>query len=82
MGSRQISYFEFIRIGDQSTVHRTTGIDSVPADNPSTPEKAPLGKKLYFDPRLSATSTQSCANWSQPRHGWGDGLAVGVGTVW
>lgn len=32
----------------------------VPADNPMTPEKIELGKKLYFDPRLSAPGTISC----------------------
>ncbi|WP_436083802.1 cytochrome c peroxidase [Pararhizobium sp. LjRoot235] len=40
-------------------------------------EKASLGKKL--DPRLSATSTQSCASCHSSGIGWGDGLAVGVG---
>src|ERR1700745_181361 len=50
-----------------------------PKDNPYTPEKAALGKKLYFDTRLSVTSAQSCASCHSPSYGWGDGLAVGVG---
>src|SRR5580693_1632855 len=50
-----------------------------PKDNPYTPEKASLGKKLYFDTRLSVTSAQSCASCHSPGFGWGDGLAVGVG---
>ncbi|QPF89442.1 cytochrome-c peroxidase [Bradyrhizobium commune] len=50
-----------------------------PKDNPYTPEKAALGKKLYFDTRLSVTSAQSCASCHSPGFGWGDGLAVGVG---
>jgi cytochrome c peroxidase len=50
-----------------------------PKDNPYTPEKAALGKKLYFDTRLSVTSAQSCASCHSPSFGWGDGLAVGVG---
>jgi len=50
-----------------------------PEENAYTPEKAALGKKLYFDPRLSATSAQSCASCHSPGFGWGDGLAVGVG---
>ena len=50
-----------------------------PKDNPYTPEKAALGKKLYFDTRLSVTSAQSCASCHNPAFGWGDGLAVGVG---
>lgn len=31
-----------------------------PRDNPTTPAKVELGKKLYFDPRLSSTGTVSC----------------------
>lgn len=50
-----------------------------PKENPYTREKAALGKTLYFDPRLSATSAQSCASCHSPGFGWGDGLAVGVG---
>jgi cytochrome c peroxidase len=50
-----------------------------PKDNPYTPEKAALGKKLYFDTRISVTSAQSCASCHSPSFGWGDGLAVGVG---
>lgn len=50
-----------------------------PVENPYTPPKVSLGKKLYFDPRLSAASAQSCASCHNPGFGWGDGLAVGVG---
>jgi cytochrome c peroxidase len=50
-----------------------------PKDNPYTPEKAALGKKLYFDTRLSVTAAQSCASCHSPGFGWGDGLALGVG---
>ena len=37
-----------------------------PKENPYTPEKATLGKKLYFDTRLSVTSAQSCASCHGP----------------
>ncbi len=50
-----------------------------PKDNPYTPDKAALGKKLYFDTRLSVSSAQSCASCHSPSYSWGDGLAVGVG---
>src|SRR3954470_6596097 len=50
-----------------------------PKDNPYTPDKAALGKKLYFDPRLSVSSAQSCGSCHSPSYGWADGLAVGVG---
>src|SRR6267142_460337 len=50
-----------------------------PKENPYTLAKAALGKKLYFDPRLSAMSAQSCASCHTPGFGWCDGLALGVG---
>src|SRR5262247_4916138 len=50
-----------------------------PKDNPYTVEKATLGKKLYFDTRLSAANLLSCAACHSPAYGWGDGQAKGVG---
>jgi len=59
--------------------YRRPALIPFPKDNPYTPQKASLGKKLYFDTRLSVTSAQSCASCHSPAFGWGDGLAVGVG---
>lgn len=50
-----------------------------PRENPYTLAKAALGKKLYFDPRLSSSSTRSCASCHSPGLGWGDGQTRGVG---
>src|SRR5712691_6323505 len=55
--------------------------DSIPfpKDNPYTTAKAALGKKLYFDTRLSAANVLSCASCHSPAYGWGDGQPKGVG---
>jgi cytochrome c peroxidase len=50
-----------------------------PKDNPYTAEKATLGKKLYFDTRLSGANLLSCAACHNPGYGWGDGMPTGVG---
>ena len=50
-----------------------------PKDNPYTAEKAALGKKLYFDTRLSSGNLLSCAACHNPGFGWGDGQPTGVG---
>jgi cytochrome c peroxidase len=50
-----------------------------PRENTYTLAKASLGKKLYFDPRLSASSTRSCASCHSPGFGWGDGQPLGIG---
>jgi cytochrome c peroxidase len=44
----------------------------VPADNPVTREKVELGKKLYFDARLSSDDTVACASCHAPQSGFAD----------
>jgi cytochrome c peroxidase len=50
-----------------------------PADNAFTPERALLGRTLFFDPRLSQSNLLSCASCHNPSFGWGDGQALGRG---
>ncbi len=50
-----------------------------PPDDPYSDAKAELGRTLFFDPRLSAAGTQSCASCHNPGLGWRDGLALGIG---
>ncbi|WP_337177633.1 cytochrome c peroxidase [Paludisphaera sp.] len=50
-----------------------------PADNPTTPEKVELGKKLFFDPRLSGSGQLSCASCHDPDLGWADGRTTAFG---
>ncbi|MFQ5509058.1 MAG: cytochrome-c peroxidase [Leptospirillia bacterium] len=52
---------------------------SYPADNAYSPAKAELGKKLFFDPRLSGSNIMSCATCHNPAMGWADGQPVGIG---
>ncbi|AOY93922.1 hypothetical protein BKK79_02175 [Cupriavidus sp. USMAA2-4] len=47
----------------------------VPTDNPTTREKIDLGKKVFFDKRLSADGTVSCASCHQPDLAFSDGMA-------
>lgn len=51
----------------------------IPQNNPLTAEKVALGKKLYFDKRLSADGTVSCASCHDPLHGFADGKSVATG---
>ncbi len=45
---------------------------TTPPTNPQDSLKILLGKQLYFDPRLSADGTVSCATCHNPAHGWSD----------
>ena len=50
-----------------------------PEDNKPTPARVELGKKLFFDPRLSGDGNMSCATCHSPLFGWSDGLPTARG---
>jgi len=50
-----------------------------PADNPTTPAKAELGRLLFFDPILSGNNDISCAGCHHPDLGFSDGLPTATG---
>jgi cytochrome c peroxidase len=50
-----------------------------PKDNPTTDAKVELGRRLYYDPRLSGNGAISCATCHNPALGFADGLPKGVG---
>jgi cytochrome c peroxidase len=51
----------------------------VPPANPQTDAKIRLGKQLFFDPRLSADNTISCATCHDPKTGWANHGKVDTG---
>jgi cytochrome c peroxidase len=51
----------------------------VPENNAVTPEKVALGRKLYFDKRLSKDGSVSCATCHDPARGFSDGKKVSEG---
>jgi cytochrome c peroxidase len=53
----------------------------VPADNPMSKAKVELGRFLFYDARLSANGTQSCASCHQQELAFTDGLAQAEGST-
>ncbi len=53
----------------------------VPEDNPMTPEKVELGRRLFYDTRLSGNETQSCASCHIQEAAFTDRLPRGVGST-
>lgn len=52
----------------------------LPADNPLTVEGVALGRKLFFEKRLSGNNSQSCASCHRPEAAYSDaGRVVSVG---
>ncbi len=51
----------------------------IPADNSLTKEKIQLGKKLFFEPRISSSGVISCATCHNPALGWADRIPKATG---
>ena len=51
----------------------------IPEDNAMTPQRVALGRKLYFDQRLSADGTVACATCHDVTRGFTDQLPVSEG---
>lgn len=58
-----------------------TDLIDYPDFEPPSSEKVELGRKLFFDTRLSINETQSCATCHNPDHGFSDGLKFSIGAM-
>ena len=54
---------------------------AVPADNPMSQAKVALGRRLFFDPRLSLTGRYSCASCHEPARAYSDGRKLALGAT-
>jgi len=55
------------------------GIDNTPIDNPITNDGATLGRVLFYDKKLSANETVSCASCHKAEQGFSDSNTLSVG---
>jgi len=76
----------FIGVASAIAVQQARRPVSIPADNPQTDAKVALGAQLFFDPRLSADNSISCATCHDPAMAWANhsptdtGIGGRVGT--
>jgi cytochrome c peroxidase len=54
---------------------------AVPADNPMSDAKVALGRRLFFEPRLSITGHYSCGSCHDPARAFSDGRTVAIGAT-
>lgn len=54
-------------------------IPEIPADNQLTKSRIALGRRLFYDPVLSADSTRSCGSCHAPHLAFSDSTAVSLG---
>lgn len=70
-------------VGKPVTIKAPLGLPPVPIppDNPPTADTVALGRRLYYDPQLSADGTISCASCHAPQFAFSDQrpFSVGVG---
>ncbi len=59
--------------------HAAIELDNTPSDNPITDEGATLGRVLFYDKKLSANGTISCASCHQAAHGFSDPEVKSIG---
>jgi cytochrome c peroxidase len=64
--------------GDEEKVGTDTRYPLVYGDHPTVAQLAALGRRLFFDPGLSASGRQSCASCHSPAHGFGPPNALPV----
>jgi cytochrome c peroxidase len=53
----------------------------IPEDNPLTADKVELGRRLFYDKRLSGNQTQSCATCHEQAKAFTDGRAHAIGST-
>ena len=54
---------------------------AVPSNPPVTPTRVELGRRLFYDKRLSGNGTQSCATCHVQERAFTDGRAQGLGST-
>jgi len=56
-------------------------VPKVPADNPMSVAKVELGRRLFYDERLSGNQTQSCASCHQQQYAFTDNKKLALGST-
>lgn len=78
--AEKVDYVDNGKVEELFTYSALPKIIKSPKDNPSTPEKAYLGKLLFFDPILSGNRDVACATCHHPNNGYAEfrDLSIGV----
>jgi len=70
-------------VGQTIQIHTPLGLPAVPipADNPPTADTIALGRKLFYDKRLSRDNSVSCATCHKPATDFTDRIPVALGVA-
>ena len=72
-----------VPIGQRVEIHPPLGLPPVPipADNPPTADSIALGRKLFYDVRLSSDNSISCASCHAPQMDFANRVSLSVGVA-
>jgi cytochrome c peroxidase len=73
-----VSGFVTLRCGQTQDLNATVLVPA-PTDNPQNAEKIALGRKLFFDTRLSLDGSISCASCHDPKKAFSDQRSKSIG---
>ena len=79
MASRDLEDIPYAPVAYVVDVPEDFPMLEMPEDNPMTQEGVELGRRLFYDPILSADSTISCASCHLPELAFTDGLKSSIG---
>lgn len=71
--------YESVPLPPQYANPAVSSTDNTPANNPITNEGATLGRVLFYDVKLSANDSTSCASCHQQENGFGDSAELSRG---
>ena len=74
-----VSALLFYKCQTENIANLRLGKMLVPEENPQTKQKIELGRKLFFDKRLSPDNSISCSTCHDPKKAFTDGKKVSVG---
>lgn len=80
-GSLSPPELEASSVRDLLALPERVPLPAIPEYNPLTPEKIALGRRLFYDTRLSANQTQACASCHLQRLAFADGKVVPIGST-
>lgn len=75
------TYYDIVPTGPYQLVYPSNFGNriNIPADNPTTQQGVYLGRALFYETRLSASNTLSCASCHKQERAFTDGLAFSIG---
>ncbi len=74
-----VSALLFYKCQTENIANLRLGKMSIPEDNPQSEKKIELGRKLFFDKRLSPDNSISCSTCHDPKKAFTDGKKVSTG---